>query len=185
MAGDECIHCHRPRSAHTDDLLGRCPGQRYGFYKNKYDHNGNLDCEATDEPVCPHCGERDQDWWESIDGDEEEKRVTCGHCQQIYDVEIRRSIDFTTTIPDLETEAWEEHADRERKAAKLAHERELAATMPPGTPVRVRETCYWEAARGTLGHVANEEMRDGFVSVVFDGHDYKHGLAPSDLEVIK
>jgi len=184
MAGDECIHCHLPRSAHTDDLLGRCPGQRYGFYKNKYDHNGNLDCEATDEPVCPHCGERDHEWWESIDGDEEQ-RVTCGYCEQMYDVEIHRSVDFTTTIPDLETEAWEEHERRDREKTRHDAEDEIAATMPPGTRVRVRETSLHQRDRGREGRVANREYDrfHGFISVDIDGRE--EFFRPSDLEVIK
>jgi hypothetical protein len=57
-----------------------------------------IDTEWNDFPVCPHCGEEDQDW-----GDRYRKwngygwEVECGFCQKDYIVTISVSYHFDTT----------------------------------------------------------------------------------------
>lgn len=57
-----------------------------------------IDCCHTDFPVCPHCGETDQDWWDGLgsknDGDS--WVVTCGFCDKDYEVEMTVSTTFST-----------------------------------------------------------------------------------------
>lgn len=57
-----------------------------------------FDTEWTTFPVCPHCGETDQDWWDGLgpkdDGDSWE--VECGACQQDYVVTMSVSTHFET-----------------------------------------------------------------------------------------
>ena len=58
-----------------------------------------FDTEWTGQPVCPHCGTEDSDWW---DGLREEKRdgdswqMTCGACYKSSTVTIYVSYDFST-----------------------------------------------------------------------------------------
>ena len=57
-----------------------------------------IDHEWTDVPVCPHCGERDDDWWDGLghkdDGDE--WPMDCGACDGAYVVTMSVSVDFIT-----------------------------------------------------------------------------------------
>lgn len=56
----------------------------------------SFDTDYTAVPVCPHCGAKDEDWWEHIE-DEDGLDVTCGRCRLEYHVEVHRSIEFTTS----------------------------------------------------------------------------------------
>lgn len=54
--------------------------------------------EWTSEPVCPHCGFKDQDWWDGIgpkdDGDS--WVAECGECGREYKVTMSVSTHFET-----------------------------------------------------------------------------------------
>jgi len=57
-----------------------------------------IDHEWTSFPVCPYCGESDQDWWDGLetknDGDEWDSE--CGACGQSYKISMSVSVDFCT-----------------------------------------------------------------------------------------
>lgn len=58
----------------------------------------DFDTEWTTFPVCPHCGDIDQDWWDGLspknDGDSWE--AECGNCQKNYIVTMSISTHFDT-----------------------------------------------------------------------------------------
>lgn len=59
------------------DVLCGCKICKCFHYNPVYDYKGEIIVEDTDYPVCPYCGERDHDWWDSSaslnhDGDETE-----------------------------------------------------------------------------------------------------------------
>jgi phage terminase large subunit GpA-like protein len=52
-----------------------------------------------DEPVCPHCGYVQQDWWDGLTGDECDGSTwttTCSKCGKEFHVEMNVSNSFTT-----------------------------------------------------------------------------------------
>lgn len=175
MTSDECAKCGHDRASHQG-ILNTCPGHEYRYFEAKYNRDAPLDCEYTREPVCPACGERDGEWWDGGLEAEETTRVTCGHCEAVYDCAMHVEYTFTTTIPDLGAEARAEEERKLRFAQVLARGRADAARTPPGT--RVRDD------RGRLGTVANAERSGGFVSVDYD--DGRHGNCVNSrhLEVV-
>ena len=54
--------------------------------------------EWTDVPICPHCGQSDQDWWDGLppknDGDT--WTAECGNCGQEYTVTMCVTATFDT-----------------------------------------------------------------------------------------
>lgn len=55
--------------------------------------------DSHSEPVCPHCGERDQDWWDGLDdnkNDGDTWDVECPFCDEKYAICMSVSTDFTT-----------------------------------------------------------------------------------------
>jgi hypothetical protein len=58
----------------------------------------NIDTEFTDEPVCPHCGKKDIDWWDCDDAKKEESWDSrCGFCGKEYRIVCHKTITFTTS----------------------------------------------------------------------------------------
>ena len=173
MTTDECAKCGRGRSSHTG-ILNECPGREYSYYVKKYGYDGELDCERTSEPVCPHCGERDGEWWDSGVKPDETERVMCHHCEKDYDCECIVDYSFTTTIPDLVAEAYEE-ARRRVRYQEYDFDRLMAADdFAVGD--RVRDD------NKRLGRVEAIDDR-GWVTVAYDqGH--KTDRSPQSLEVI-
>lgn len=183
---NECALCGRPRSAHESIIL-KCP-RGHGYFRPKFNHDGTLDHEHTDEPVCPWCGYRMRDFWE-ISGihDEDNTRVECPECEQPYDSSCCITYSFTTKRVDLEFEARNEaeaKAVREQRRLKR-----LAACEPfvPGMRVRVLRTNY----KGRLGTVENKELskHNPFVNVVLDPEEegrkpYSTFFSAEELEVV-
>ena len=65
----------------------------------------NIDLSYNTYPVCPHCGESDQDWWDGLppknDGDQ--WNVACGFCDEKYSVTLNVEATFCTSKKRLVT----------------------------------------------------------------------------------
>ncbi len=65
----------------------------------------DFDTEWTDYPVCPHCGCKDEDWWDGTsmrnDGDTDE--FSCGNCEADYAVTLSTSVSFKTKKIEAES----------------------------------------------------------------------------------
>ena len=60
-----------------------------------------IDLLLNPEPICPHCGHKDRDWWDGPqrhDGDVWSEE--CGECEGTYFVQASVSIEFTTAKKD-------------------------------------------------------------------------------------
>ncbi len=73
------------------------------------------DCECTDDPVCPHCGETQSDFWEvSADSGTTE----CGHCSRPFEFERHVEVTYNTSPvmgPHQLDEFWQkEELENER-----------------------------------------------------------------------
>jgi len=59
-----------------------------------------IDCKWTDEPVCPHCGKANYDWWDGCgnvnDGDS--WQVECRFCENPYTITMVVETSFETKI---------------------------------------------------------------------------------------
>ena len=64
----------------------------------------DFDTDYTTFPVCPKCGEADQDWWDGLepknDGDEWES--TCSNCDCEYRIIMSVEVTFCTDIKAVE-----------------------------------------------------------------------------------
>ena len=57
-----------------------------------------IDTFCTDTPVCPYCGEKDEDWGESFsDMNIRTIKAECCSCDRTYTVEIEYSATFCST----------------------------------------------------------------------------------------
>lgn len=93
----ECRNCGRHQHLHVG-ILHECPGGR-GFYRAKFDGDGDLETEYTDVPVCPWCGkiyvDDDYEVYE-----EAHHEVECGSCEKSFKVKTMVSYLFTTERAD-------------------------------------------------------------------------------------
>lgn len=57
-----------------------------------------IDHIRTSVPTCPHCGWRDEDWWDgtSLKRDGDTKEEECQKCHKEYEVEMHYEPEFTT-----------------------------------------------------------------------------------------
>ena len=57
-----------------------------------------IDCEDTDLPTCPFCGEQEEDWWETIPDplDGKKTEVFCYNCEKEYNVYATISYSFSS-----------------------------------------------------------------------------------------
>ena len=57
-----------------------------------------IEHDWTDEPVCPHCGAQDIDWWDgtSLRDDGDFEIVECMNCGEEFRQTISVSYSFTT-----------------------------------------------------------------------------------------
>lgn len=70
-----------------------CPLCKTEGYISQYE----IDTYRTDVPVCPHCGHKDEEWWDGRSGDIEDGwEATCGACEREYSVSVRTIIYFST-----------------------------------------------------------------------------------------
>ena len=59
-----------------------------------------IECEQTDEIVCPHCGEEFSDSWEHLPppgSSETSIEVFCHDCMASFDVELEYSVTYTSS----------------------------------------------------------------------------------------
>lgn len=54
---------------------------------------GKIDHKYTDNIICPWCGHKNSDSWESDDNGEEE----CGECEQSYTYERIVTVEYSTS----------------------------------------------------------------------------------------
>lgn len=171
LTGDrrECRKCGSMRKDH--DSIGKCPGSRFGYFEAKYNYDGELDHDATDQPICPWCGHIICDAWDygnemfSEDGIE----LECPSCERPFRSSCCTSYSFTTARRDLAAE--EADKARRRQDDETRRLERLAACEPftPGMRVRVDEKAAAYYA-GRVGTVENEELdkHNPFVHVRLD-----------------
>jgi len=53
-----------------------------------------------DKPTCPYCDEEIEEWWESIDPNEECHEIECPSCKKTFDLTVRTEINFTSSCHD-------------------------------------------------------------------------------------
>lgn len=102
--------CGHKLSKHTDpDAVGwrRCQVDRCYCYRFRSRvHEGKIDMDMVQSPVCPHCGDSVVDYWDYgikfEDGWETE--ITCGSCEKNYKFRINISYDFTTLEEEKQDE---------------------------------------------------------------------------------
>jgi len=74
-----------PKHARPADICAQCPEEEWS--------------EWDDVPRCPHCGARNDDWWDGapIDmADGSRFTSTCGRCSRDFEVRVSVSPDFST-----------------------------------------------------------------------------------------
>lgn len=60
-----------------------------------------IDLLLNPEPICPHCGHKDRDWWDGPQWqDEDVREEECVSCGEKYFIEASISIEFTTAKKD-------------------------------------------------------------------------------------
>jgi len=139
-----------------------------------------INCEYTNEIVCPHCG--DKTAWDYEGGEVFEQ--DCDNCDKEFRVTLNHEVTFSTSKFDRE----DEEAERQRRIQehkrcddKLKAE---CAAFTPGMRVRVGERTQ---QNGRTGVVENREL-GVMVHVRLDRLDstgaceYVRCFRPSDLE---
>ena len=58
--------------------------------------NEEIDCDYTDEIVCPYCGYKHQDSWEMYDFGDESSDGVCGQCAERFSINISYTTSFST-----------------------------------------------------------------------------------------
>lgn len=61
-----------------------------------------FNCEMVDKIVCPYCGHEHEDSFEMVDLDENNDTATCHNCGKEFEVEIEKSIDYSTSCMENE-----------------------------------------------------------------------------------
>lgn len=188
---EKCKICGHDKSAHTG-ILNTCPEERFKYhsFKSNFNHDGTLNHEYADNPICPYCGYENSDWQEY--GDEiiskESIRMDCLSCEQLFDCEPCVSYSFSTFQVDFEKEKLEEAEKAAKRKAWREAEAEKARKFMPGMRIRVKEenrTIYrtWE------GVVANKKHCDDlFVDITIinpeTGEPVNIFFGPDDLEIL-
>lgn len=55
------------------------------------------DCRFEDHPVCPYCGDEDENAWELGSGGEEDGSTECGNCNRPYFYQRHIEVTYSTT----------------------------------------------------------------------------------------
>jgi len=193
LTGDHnlCAKCGKYRRAH--DIIGKCPGNKYGYFQSKYDHDGKLEVEDTSDPVCPYCGEKEPEWWDfgagNLNSDGDTIRITCRDCEKEFEIEINITYSFDTRKIDHEKEEEEEEERKERHKELMTKKKALMAKFIPGMRIRVNDSSY-TIYKGREGVVDNKEQnRHCFVNVILDPNEegkkaFKDFFDPEELEII-
>lgn len=77
----ECGVTHKP----GENSL--CPGWRPGPY---------IDCVATDEVVCPYCGNEHSESYEFFEGNRDDTEVTCTECERDFRTSRDVSVSYSS-----------------------------------------------------------------------------------------
>ena len=59
-----------------------------------------INCEYTDDVICPYCGHVQMDSWELIPDHEECSETDCGECGEAFEYCVHKSITFTSFKKD-------------------------------------------------------------------------------------
>ena len=62
-----------------------------------------FDTAWTDNPVCPHCGDEEEDWseYDGLRGDGSEIETDCGSCEKPFRITMSVSYSFFTEKPKV------------------------------------------------------------------------------------
>jgi hypothetical protein len=63
----------------------------------------DIDHDGTDDPVCPHCGKADRDWWDGLSAKDHDRgywTAQCGWCEKFYVVHLTTILRFSTEEVD-------------------------------------------------------------------------------------
>lgn len=135
-----------------------------------------IDCDFTDNIVCPHCGCQHEDCGEYFDRSEETTRISCEECGVDFEVSRSFSVSYSSSKIDHEAEAREEAERKRERAAQI----EKCRQFPPGTSVRVTAG----PRVGTEGVVGNREV-SRHVRIETPEGKYITSADPEDVEAIR
>jgi hypothetical protein len=55
-----------------------------------------IDCDFTDEIVCPYCGQEQGDSWAIIPRESDDGETNCGNCDKLFYFNIHREITYSS-----------------------------------------------------------------------------------------
>lgn len=58
--------------------------------------NKEIDCEHTDEIVCPYCGEEQSDSWEIAGENGDVQETECYECEKVFKFKTHIEVTFTS-----------------------------------------------------------------------------------------
>jgi hypothetical protein len=95
----DCACGHSITEHDKEEILRDCTKCSCVNYKGVHDYEGKLTIKYTQEPVCPYCGYREEEWWDynTLTDNDDEDIFTCGHCENEYNVTIHIDPNFTTS----------------------------------------------------------------------------------------
>lgn len=114
-----CPHCGYADSALSDAISlaeeylhspvteWKCPScdenYRVTALRQEDEKLAEADMTLTDNPICPHCGHKDEEWWDSREvrlqcADQTEWNAECPKCGKDYSVIIHLLTRFTTRV---------------------------------------------------------------------------------------
>lgn len=65
----------------------------------------DIDCDCTDEIVCPYCGYEHEESYEYIGHNESDKIIDCASCDKRFNVSVEYSVTYSTQkVPCLNNE---------------------------------------------------------------------------------
>ncbi len=172
LTGDrnECGNCGQGRPAHTG-VLNDCPsGSRYQRFRAKFDFDGELDIDYTDNPVCPWCGDvyTIEDHYECYQ--EDDTQIDCPGCDRPFYSSASVTYNFTTRRQDAEAERVKKESDEARREKRRLERLAKCEPFTPGLRVRVSEKTHKTRLCGMYGTVTNKELskHNPFVNVTLD-----------------
>jgi uncharacterized Zn-finger protein len=85
-ACDECGAIHGPGNTNT-----LCP------LASNYEPP-DIDCVATDEVVCPYCGNEHSESYEFFEGNRDDTEVTCTECERDFRASRDVSVSYSSRV---------------------------------------------------------------------------------------
>lgn len=117
----------------------------------------DIDCDYTDNVVCPYCGHEHEHDLHEMFGREDTIRTECDECGKQFEVSRDFSVSYSSSKIDHEAEARVEAEAKQLREARV----DACRRFPPGTPIRVTAGVH----EGREGFVENREASI-YVSIV-------------------